>query len=445
MKFIIILLCLASYSSVKCYDREESEVFEDAETGSECRHCESDDKFEDAYDSNQFFTKLEKINDTEIMSKQKISLNCFGLGRKLANWMDSFLRNESNGTEAMKVLFYSRTRSRPERKLIQCGQTFSIEETDFDITKRTVFIVHGFFADADEQWVIDMEQALLSWGDLNVFVVDWSDGASTWNYLKAAVNTKTVGDQIATFINQIIDDVIENVEASEWGPLHLIGHSLGAHICGYTSHELKLRGNQWPVYRITGLDPAQPCFRYSDLSLRLDKSDAYFVDVIHTNGRILRKMGLGLPYPLGHVDFYPNGGRVQPGCILAESSFWNFLPAVIKEIKKTVCSHGRSQIYFIESIYIAVENNCTFWAREWDMSFVGLQNLSLRECNVDKMHHECIEMGINAEKYHHNGTFFTVTTSSSPFCNVSKYAIDEVVENIERKITTTDDYIHQIS
>ena len=85
----------------------------------------------------------------------------------------------------------------------------------------------------------------------------------------------------------------------QWGPLHMIGHSLGAHICGYAAHELKRRHSEWPIHRITGLDPAQPCFRHSNMALRLDRSDAKFVDVIHTNGRILRKLGLGLPYPLG--------------------------------------------------------------------------------------------------------------------------------------------------
>lgn len=46
----------------------------------------------------------------------------------------------------------------------------------------------------------------------------------------------------------------------------------------------------------------------------LSKSDADFVDVIHTNGRKTINMGLGLYEPMGHVDFYPNGGKTQPGC-----------------------------------------------------------------------------------------------------------------------------------
>lgn len=50
------------------------------------------------------------------------------------------------------------------------------------------------------------------------------------------------------------------------------------------------------------------------LPLRLDSSDAEFVDVIHTDAGIF-----GYPTSIGHVDFYPNNGiSPQPGCLIAE-------------------------------------------------------------------------------------------------------------------------------
>ena len=111
-----------------------------------------------------------------------------------------------------------------------------------------------------------------------------------------------------------------------WGTLHLVGHSLGAHICGVAALELKNRQTSWKVSRITGLDPAQPCFRNVSLTLQLDRTDAPFVDVIHTNGRYMTRIGFGLPEPIGHVDFYPNGGKSQPGCVRLDRSYFDYLP-----------------------------------------------------------------------------------------------------------------------
>ena len=49
--------------------------------------------------------------------------------------------------------------------------------------------------------------------------------------------------------------------------------------------------------------------------MRLDPTDALFVDVIHSAGR-----WVGDDDVLGHVDFFPNGGRApQPGCANKES------------------------------------------------------------------------------------------------------------------------------
>lgn len=45
-------------------------------------------------------------------------------------------------------------------------------------------------------------------------------------------------------------------------------------------------------------------------NLRLDKDDAYFVDVIHTDAG-----KYGIQSNIGHIDFHVNGGkRIQPGC-----------------------------------------------------------------------------------------------------------------------------------
>lgn len=58
-----------------------------------------------------------------------------------------------------------------------------------------------------------------------------------------------------------------------------------------------------------GLDPAKPLFIFAKNNRKLGKDDAEFVDIIHTDG--FRR---GMLSPLGHADFYVNGGTDQPGC-----------------------------------------------------------------------------------------------------------------------------------
>ena len=62
-------------------------------------------------------------------------------------------------------------------------------------------------------------------------------------------------------------------------------------------------------------DPAYPGFDGPNARRRLAKSDAKFVDVIHTNARTGLSNAVGIETPLGHADFYPNGGSRMPGCI----------------------------------------------------------------------------------------------------------------------------------
>ena len=52
------------------------------------------------------------------------------------------------------------------------------------------------------------------------------------------------------------------------------------------------------------LDPAYPGFDGPNSRRRLEKSDALFVDVIHSNARGVRLNAVGLETPLGHADFY---------------------------------------------------------------------------------------------------------------------------------------------
>lgn len=57
-------------------------------------------------------------------------------------------------------------------------------------------------------------------------------------------------------------------------------------------------------------------FENAEAIVRLDKSDAKYVDVVHSDIGTSNSAndGFGMRQKLGHVDFYPNDGRKQSGC-----------------------------------------------------------------------------------------------------------------------------------
>lgn len=189
-------------------------------------------------------------------------------------------------------------------------------------------------------------------GEYNLFFVDWSILAPAPCYPSAAHNTRHAGKCIAQLIDRIRDAGGQYI--------HLIGFSLGAHVTNYAANHLKdyklprITGNQFWIVAVDisvfifgnvctrmnselqnqnfilyiiyifihiyscillGLDPAMPLFITASNDNKLDPSDAAFVDVIHSNALVQGKIER-----CGHVDFYMNGGILQPGCVKSGTS-----------------------------------------------------------------------------------------------------------------------------
>ncbi|XP_012288719.1 pancreatic lipase-related protein 2 [Orussus abietinus] len=253
-----------------------------------------------------------------------------------------------------KFLLYTRE-NREEPQVLEYNDEFrSILESRFNVSKRLKVIVHGYKGSGTDEGAIFGLLALLDKEDLNVIVIDWARGAGT-TYGAAVANTELVGRQLALVLLKAISLGMDPAD------VHVVGFSLGAHVAGCASEILKAR--KILIGRITGLDPASPFFKHHLLrerSRKLDVSDARFVDVIHTDGSEVFTDGFGLLGPIGHVDFFPNGGRQQPGCTdVRNSVVASHLNAEFLD-KGVACSHLRAWKYFVESVQPRPDQECRF-------------------------------------------------------------------------------------
>uniref|UniRef100_A0A8C4JV52 Triacylglycerol lipase n=1 Tax=Dromaius novaehollandiae TaxID=8790 RepID=A0A8C4JV52_DRONO len=238
--------------------------------------------------------------------------------------------------EAVNTNFLLYTRDNIMRYQISATNPSTIKASNFQIHRKTRFIIHGYLAAADISWITDMCRLMFHVEDVNCILTDWRGGSSGL-YTEAVNNVRIVG---AEGKDLFLTDKDYGYPPAK---IHLIGHSLGAHAAGEA-------GRRKPgIGRITGLDPAGPLFQYTPTMVRLDPSDAKFVDIIHTHaGHLL--FDFGILQTCGHLDFYPNGGKKMPGCeelqISGNYGFTKYHVVIIS----IGCGHKRSLQYYAESI-----------------------------------------------------------------------------------------------
>ncbi|XP_028292290.1 phospholipase A1 member A isoform X2 [Gouania willdenowi] len=288
----------------------------------------------------------------------------------------------------LQVQYLLLTRRNPD-----CAQKFEWEsltkETSlFNLFSPTKVIIHGALG-SRPSWVKDLSQALLRAQDVNVVVVDWVYGAS-FAYNLVVENYKEVAVQISVLINEM------QKYGCKLETFHFIGMSLGAHVAGFVGTLFEGK-----IGRITGLDPAGPMFKGADTYDRLDPSDAQFVDAIHTDSDYF-----GISIPVGHVDFFLNGGKDQTGC--ARSRFPTMYGYVI-------CDHMRALHVYQSSL----NGSCPL---------VGVPCQSYEEflkgrcLDCDAFKGKCpqiglsINSGIAVSPLPKEQKVFLLTTSLSPFC-----------------------------
>ncbi|XP_055915169.1 vitellogenin-1-like [Eupeodes corollae] len=243
----------------------------------------------------------------------------------------------------------------------------------FNVTKKTVILVTGWRTTvSNSQTIEELSKAYNCRGDVNFLALDaasYVDTLFSW----AALNTAKIGELMGENLVRLAKVVpLENI--------HLIGHSLGAHICGVAGRTFnKLTSKLIP--RITALDPAKPCFNEGENLSGLMRGDAEFIDVIHTNTGVLGKKDA-----TGDVDFYPDGMVSLPkGCL------------------SVVCAHDRAWMYYVETVYPGNEYN-----------FMAKRCTSMKRLRQNKCTDEAVPMGYAATS-NLKGTYILEVKAKSPF------------------------------
>ncbi|XP_054009605.1 pancreatic triacylglycerol lipase-like [Hylaeus anthracinus] len=307
----------------------------------------------------------------------------------------------------IQTRFFLYTREKRESpETLQYDENFKSNlQSRFNAKKPLKVSIHGYKGSGSDVGSLLLVRALLDLEDVNVLVLDWTRGAAT-TYSAAVANTELVGRQLGLVLLNMIDLGVSPEK------IHVIGFSLGAHVAGCASEVLKKRNLL--LGRITGLDPASPFFRnhlFREKSRKLDATDAQLVDVIHTDGSEDFADGFGLLKPLGHIDFFPNGGREQPGCTDVRNS------VVVSHLnedsltKEIACSHLRAWKLFLESVRTD-NQSCKLTA--WPCP-QGRGSYSNGMCFPMESTFWFQEMGYRAN-YGSLGIYYLPTRGEEPFC-----------------------------
>ncbi|XP_016057223.1 PREDICTED: lipase member I [Miniopterus natalensis] len=290
------------------------------------------------------------------------------------------------------LIMYTRNNLNCPEPLLERNNSLNV---NFNTSRKTVWLIHGYRPlGSIPAWLQGFLRSLLKHEDINIVVVDWNRGATTLIYDRAVKNTW----KVAVYLSECIRKLL--MHGASLANFHFIGMSLGAHISGFVGKIF-----QGQLGRITGLDPAGPKFSGKPPNGRLlHYTDAKFVDVIHSDID-----GLGINEPLGHIDFYPNGGKKQPGC--PKSIF-----AGIKFIK---CNHQRAVYLFMA----ALETKCNIISFPCH-SYKDYKTGSCTDC--DNFKKSCPRLGYQAELWNDvliermrtslRTTVFLDTAAKSPFC-----------------------------
>lgn len=272
------------------------------------------------------------------------------------------------------IRFFVYTRSnRIIPQIFRWDNLDDIQFGNFNSNHSTRFTIHGWTSSPTSPFNTRIRREYLDKGDFNVIVLDWEDIAAG-SYIILRNNLPIVGEFLARVIDRLAALKLIDID-----DLSVIGHSIGAHLAGLVGKNV----TSGRIGTIIGLDPAGPLFSLENVNGRLDRTDASYVEIIHTNSE-----ETGFSFAIGHADFFPNGGTHQAGCGTDGG-----------------CSHARAHELFAESITTPIG----FWSRQ-------CENLEEIRNNICTDIGPMVPMGGDpSNRGRAEGLYYLKTDEQSPF------------------------------
>jgi len=300
--------------------------------------------------------------------------------------------------EPMEVHFWLYTNENLDNyeDMVFDGENATIDSnTKFDPARPTKVVAHGLGGGTHIDQIFARAYAQFG-ADYNIIGIDWrsikrGDG---WD-----VSLGNVGEYTAHFLQDLVKNHGLKIE-----DIHCIGFSFGTHVIGYTGVFVNQLG-LGKIPRGTALDPVA-----KHGGIQSAKDNYGYLDVIHSSV-------LGILDPLGHVDFYPNGGENQP-CVCQRSK--NSCPGIDCEEQWKVDwrdknDHKRAPAYYEASILNP--NTFVAWKCPSTMSFKEWRNMGVdRNCSPENGLPNLAHMGEWTTSFGFpEGIYYLTTDGNSPY------------------------------
>lgn len=258
---------------------------------------------------------------------------------------------------------------------------------NLDVTRRIILFVPGYKSHIVKSASEIIRNAFKDKPNIYLMIIDHSpytsaQGGKLKSYERSVTFSYYLGEAIGNLL----------VDLSMYGfpsrNLHCIGHSLGSQMLGHAAVGYFNRTAE-KVWRITGIDPAGPCFSNALIQEQLRSGVAGYVEVYHCNSG-----GLGSTSVLADTDFFINNGKIQPHCDAG------FLPSLGDSESK--CSHKSCVKYWAETV------NNPGWYLAWKCD--SYKDFSHGKCSGNE-----VTIAGYSNPGNSTGTFYVSTSSYRVF------------------------------